>query len=197
MNSKFKFISRFAIVVITAGGLCAAATVWAAGEEFQDVTANPYLQHATPKPKSSATAAPTKRMSAKDQKFLTGAVSAGVWEVENGRAAESKAQSEAAKSIAARLVAENSKTNQEIIDLAKKKGLALSPAGSGAQRIPAAHFDKNYLTLAKQDHQENIRLFEKQATSGDDPDLRNLAARTLPMLKHQLGEVENALGKVK
>ncbi len=197
MNAKFKFISRFSILAIMAGTFCAAATVWAIGEDYQDVTANPYLHHSAPKPKSTVVPKPAKQMTAKDQKFLTGALGAGIWEVENGRSAESRAQSEATKRVASRMVAENSQTNQEIIELAKKKGLALSPAGSGAQKIPATHYDKNYLTLAKQDHQQNIRLFEKQAQSGDDADLKKLAARTVPALKRQLGEVENALGKVK
>jgi putative membrane protein len=193
MNSKSKFVVRLSIVAIVVGTLCAAAT----GQDF-DVTGNPYLRHATPKPKATATvAAKPIKLSATDQKFLTEAVAAGIWEVENGRSAESKAENQSTKSVAARLVAENSKITQEVIALAKKKGLALSPAGARAQKIPGAHYDKNYLTLAKQDHQQNIRAFEKAAKSGNDPDIRNYAARTLPTLRHQLGQVESALGKVK
>jgi putative membrane protein len=196
MNSKSIFILRLAIVAIVTATLCVATTVWAVGEDF-DVTGNPYLRHSTPKPKATATVAKAIKLSATDQKFLTEAVAAGIWEVENGRAAESKAESQATKSVASRLVAENSRINQEIINLAKKKGLALSATGARAQKIPAAHYDKNYLTLAKQDHQQNIRAFEKEAKSGNDPDIKNYAARTLPALRHQLNEVESALGKVK
>jgi putative membrane protein len=202
MNSTPKLISRFTIIVILAGSFCAAAAVWAQSganpQDFQSVSENPFLRHATSKPKTSATAVPKKlNLSAGDQKFLTSALGAGVWEVDNGRAAESRAQHADTKRVAANLVAENSRINQEIVDLAKKKGLGLSPRGSGAQKLPAAHYDKDYLTLAKQDHQENIRVFEKQAKSGHDPELRQFAARTLPGLKHQLGSVEEALGKVK
>jgi putative membrane protein len=197
MNAKFKFISKFAILALMAGALCAAATVWAIGEDYQDVSANPYLRRATPKPKSTVVPKPVKSLSAKDQKFLTSALAAGIWEVENGRAAESKAQNAATKRVAARLVEENSRLNQEIIDLGKKKGLGLSPEGARAQKFPGGHFDKDYLTLAKRDHQENVRVFEKEATSGDDPDLKKLAARALPNLRHQLGSVEEALGQAK
>jgi putative membrane protein len=197
MNTKSTFFSRFAILAVTAGTLCAAAVVWAQTQEFEDVTGNPYLRKPAPKPKTTATVKPRKPMAAQDQKFLVGALGAGVWEVENGKAAQSRAQNASTRRVAEHLVAANSRLNQEIVALAEKKGLGLSPQGSGPQKISGAHYDKDYLTLAKQDHHQNIRLFEKEARSGSDPDLKRMAAGALPGLRQQLGAVEEALGKTK
>ena len=95
------------------------------------------------------------------------------------------------------MVADHSKATNEVVDLAKKKGVGISTDGIKAQQIGAANFDKQYLDLLEQDHQQEVNLFEKEAKSGDDADIKNWAAKTLPMLRQHLAMSKDASSKVK
>jgi putative membrane protein len=194
MKSKFSFISRITIAAVAAGSLGMVATLCAQQPAFPPE--NPYLRRmaATPSPGATA-AAKVSTLSAKDKDFLVSAASSGGWEVETGKLAETRAQSDATKKLAARMVTEHSKANIEVVDLAKKKGLAISTENIKAQQFRGGNFDKQYLTLLKQDHQQDIKIFEKEAQSGDDSDVKAWARKMLPVFKEHLAMAEDALSK--
>jgi putative membrane protein len=48
-----------------------------------------------------------------------------------------------------------------------------------------------------QDHEQSSSLFAKEATSGDDPDIKKWAAKTLPTVKQHLALAKGALNKPK
>jgi putative membrane protein len=124
------------------------------------------------------------------------AVSTGTWEVATGRSAEQKAQNSATKQLAGRMIADYSKTNQELVDLGKRKGLSISPEGK-PQQISADGFDKRYLNLVVQDQQEAVTSFDKEAKSGDDAEIRKWAAKTLPLVRQRLATAKDAFNKAK
>jgi putative membrane protein len=195
MKSKFPFIPKIAMAAVAAGSLSVVATLYAQQPAY--TPDNPFLQkmaatpppRATPNPKAST-------LSAKDKDFLVNAASSGGWEVATGKMAEGKAQSDATRNLAARMSAYHSQTNKEVVDLAKKKGLAISTENIKPQQLSGGpKFDKQYLTLMEQDHQQTIRAFEKEAASGNDPEIKAWAAKTLPTLKEHLSMVTNALSK--
>jgi len=214
MKSKVIFLWQF---TIAAGALFAAAPLWAQGyarpapptgatgpsappttqqEPYQPD--NPFFRKSSPSPAASAAAAAgAKPLTAKDKKFLSGAVSSASWEIATGKLAQQRAQSSAAKEVAARMVADHSKTSPELVDLGKKKGLGISTAGGKAQEITGGDYDKRYLDLVVQDCQEEASLFAKEAKSGDDADVRNWAAKTLPMIKEHLALAKDAMSKAK
>jgi putative membrane protein len=194
MKSKAIFVWQFTIAV---GALFAVATLCAQEEMTQPD--NPFFRKKTTAapsatPRAKAT---TKTLSEKDMKFLRGAASSGGWETATGRSAEQKAQNSATKEVAARMIADHSKTNQEMVDLGKKKGLEISTEGVKAQQITGSDFDKRYLDLVVQDHQEEISVFEKEVKSGDDADIKSWAAKTLPTIKQHLALAKGALNKLK
>jgi putative membrane protein len=213
MKSKLILVPQFAVAV---GALFGTVTLCAQGygppapqpssasvsspqptrqDPFQPD--NPFFRKSSSSPTASAAAArAAKPLSAKDTKFLGDAASGGSWEVATGRSAEQKAQSGATKEIAARIVTDYSKSNKELVDLGKKKGLGISTEGK-AQQISAQDFDKRYLNLVVQEHQEESRVFEKEAKSGDDADIKNWAAKTLPTIKQHLALAKDALSKAK
>jgi putative membrane protein len=159
---------------------------------------NPFLRKSSSSPSpGAAPATGAKPLSAKDKKFFTDAASSGGWEIATGRVAEQKAQSSTAKEIANRMIADHSKTNKELVDLGNKKGLAISIDAVKAQHIAEEDFDKRYLNLVVQDHQEEISLFEKEAKSGDDADIKKWAAKALPTIKQHLALAKDALSKAK
>ncbi len=190
MKSKANFVWQFTIAV---GALFAVATLCAQEEMTQPD--NPFFRKK--RSESSSTAATTKTLSAKDKNFLIGAATTGTWEIATGKLAEQKAQDSTTKEVAARMIADHSSANKELVDLGKRKGVGISAAAGKAQQIPGEGFDKRYLNLVVQDHQEESSLFEKEAKSGDDADIKNWAAKNLPTIKQHLALAKDALSKAK
>ncbi len=157
-----------------------------------DTATNPHLQRHT------AAGAATK-VSAKDNGFLVTASTANAREVEDGKIGQKAATNPEVKNIAARMVADHSKANKELIDLARRKAVSLNTSGVKAQILmaPGPDFDRQLLTMLETEHKKGIADFEKEAKSGDDSDLRAYANRELPILREHLGMVQQTMRKVK
>jgi putative membrane protein len=193
MKPEFISISRFAIVATMAGSLSVIGTVCA--QEDTGIGSNPHLRsQSAPTPPSSTV---TVKLSQKDVSFIQKAGGGGQQEVENGKMAEKQGKSADVKRIGARMVADHTKANKELTELANRKGVKFDTRGVRAQNIGAADFDRTYLKLLEVNHKSDIAEFQKEATSGDDHDLKALASKTLPMLKEHLAMVEDAIRKVK
>src|SRR5213592_2797870 len=192
MKPEFISISRFAIIATMAGSLSVIGTVRA--QEDTAIGSNPHMRaKAAPTP-SSGTA--TVKLSQKDVSFIQKAGGGGQQEVENGKMAEKQGKSADVKQIGARMVADHTKANKELTELANRKGVKFDTRGVRAQNIGAADFDRQYLKLLEVDHKNDIAEFQKEATSGDDRDLKAWASKTLPMLKEHLAMVQDAMRKV-
>jgi len=135
-------------------------------------------------------------LSEQDQKFLQDAAKGGMMEVHMGQLGMERGASPAVKSLSQHLINDHKTANQELADLAKKKGVSLP--GDDAQMaasLPFAtksgdDFDKAFARTAVEDHQKDITEFEKEANSGNDPDLKNWASKTLPTLRAHLAEAQ-------
>jgi putative membrane protein len=193
MKPEFISISQFAIIATMAGSLSVIGTVRA--QEDTGIGSNPHLRaKSAPTPPSGTV---TVKLSQKDVSFIQKAASGGQQEVENGKMAEKQGKSADVKRIGARMVADHTKANKELTELANRKGVKFDTRGVRAQNIGAADFDRTYLKLLEVDHKSDIAEFQKEATSGDDHDLKAWASKTLRMLKEHLAMVEDAMRKVK
>jgi putative membrane protein len=179
------------IVAVVAGAFCITSSVaMAQGRSTDTSTAtNPHL-----KPQTDA--GTQAKVSPKDNTFLVNASSSNATEVEDGKIGE-KAGGAEVKKVAARMVADHGKANKELIDLAKRKGVALSTSGITAQikMAPGPEFDRQFLAMLETEHKKGIAEFEKEAKSGDDSDLRAYANRQLPILRAHLTMVQQAIHK--
>jgi putative membrane protein len=193
MKPEFISISRFAIIATMAGGLSVTGTVRA--QQDTAIGTNPHLRaKSAPTPPSGTV---TVKLSQKDVSFIQKAAGGGQQEVENGKMAEKQGKSADVKRIGARMVADHTKANKELTELAHRKGVTFDTRGVRAQNIGAADFDRQYLKLLELDHKNDIAEFQKEAKSGDDRDVKAWAAKTLPMLQEHLAMVEDAMRKVK
>jgi putative membrane protein len=130
--------------------------------------------------------------------FMVKAARGSMSEVELGKLAQERAQSEDVKKFAQRLVADHGKANEELTALAQQKGVTLpadpaKPPGGGQQRldkIAAPAFDREYVTHMLKDHRKDVAAFRKQAQKGSDPDVKAWAAKTLPTLEEHLRMAE-------
>jgi len=141
-------------------------------------------------------AAQAQNLSAQDQKFIQDAAKGGMMEVQMGRLAMEKGQSQAVKNLSQRLIDDHSKGNRELEALAKRKGVTLPP--DDAKMVYAmplasksgADFDREFARALVEDHQKDIVAFEKQASSGSDADVKNWAKETLPTLRAHLSAAQ-------
>jgi putative membrane protein len=187
---KRNSMSFFRLAMITMAGstLCFIANVGA--QQDTSVADNPHLRAKTAPPKT-----PVVKLSDKDKKFIQVAANAGAGEVADGSAAEQNGQSAAVKKIGARMAADHSRTNNELIALAKKKGLGMDLSMGKARNFPKASFDQQFLFNLQNDYEADIKMFQQEANSGDDADVKAWAAKTEPMLKAHLAMIKDARKK--
>ncbi|MGH8851958.1 MAG: DUF4142 domain-containing protein [Casimicrobiaceae bacterium] len=154
-------------------------------------------QSALAKP-SSAMAAQGKALSARDRKFVTTANEAGAAEIEMARIAMERASASEVKDFASRMVSDHQKADQDLDRIAASKGLSEGDKLSAKdqaeldklRKLQGAGFDREYVKSQLAAHKAAVALFEKQSKSGNDSDLKQFAASTLPTLQDHLQLVE-------
>jgi len=138
------------------------------------------------------------------QAFVRTAAIDGMAEVELGRLASQKALSDEVKKFGERMAADHGKANDELKTLAQTKGIAL-PADLDAKhkqtrdrlsKLSDTAFDRAYMDEMRKDHQKAVDEFQKQSTSGSDPDVKAWAAKTLPVLQEHRQMAERTYGAV-
>ena len=149
--------------------------------------------------------AKTMAVSASDKTFVTNAAIGGMTEVKLGELAASNGQSQAVKDFGKHMVDDHSKANDDLAGIAKGKGMS-PPATPDAEHqkliekfaaLKGAAFDKAYWNQMLVDHQKTIALFDKEASSGVDREIKSFASKTLPTIKMHLKMVQDAMhGKV-
>ena len=141
-------------------------------------------------------------MSSQDRNFVMDAAMGGMLEVELGRLAVQNGASDAVKQFGQRMVDDHSRANQELMSVASSKGMTLPTALDEKHQkdvtkfsgLTGAEFDRAYARMMLQDHEKDVKEFEKQGTRGADPDIRAFATRTLPTLQEHLQMVRQLPG---
>jgi putative membrane protein len=129
-----------------------------------------------------------------DRAFAEKAAMGGAAEVQTGRMAEQKAMNDQVKQFGARMAQDHAKAGAELKQIAAGKGLTLPTSPSAddqrqmdkLEKLAAADFDRTYMTHMVADHKKDIAEFEKEASSGKDPEIKAFAAKTLPTLREHL-----------
>jgi putative membrane protein len=153
---------------------------------------SPYLRHAAqPSPPKMV------KMSDKDTQFISRVGGSNESEIAYGKMAQQKAQSTEVKKIAARIVSDHTRMNKDLVAFAAKKGVKVTTGTVKPENISSKDFDRTYLQMVEKAHQEDVALYERQAKSGNDADLRAWAAKNLSALKAHLAMVRDALKTVK
>lgn len=135
---------------------------------------------------------------APDQAFIMEAASGGLMEVELGTTASANAASAKVKQFGKMMVTDHTKANTELKAIAAKKNVTVpaSPAEKHQSHIDelkakkGAEFDKAYVDMMVDDHQEDINKFEDEAKNGKDPDVKAFASKTLPVLNKHLTSIK-------
>jgi putative membrane protein len=129
-----------------------------------------------------------------DKMFVEKAAVGGMFEVKSSQVAQQMATDANVKTFAARMVADHTKANQELMALARQKGWQVPTAMdqkhtdmlNQLSKKQSGEFDKGYMDIQVKAHDKTVALFEKAAEHCQDSDLKAWARKTLPTLKeHQ------------
>ena len=132
-----------------------------------------------------------------DREFVEQAAHSGHAEVSMGQSA-AESENAAVSAFGKQMIADHGMMNDELAALAKRKGvepptgpdLASQAKGAVVGVMPGKAFDKQYVSSQLDDHQETLALFRKQAQSGQDPDLKALAAKGIPVIQGHIAQLE-------
>jgi len=153
----------------------------------------------TARQQSGSQSGSANRLAGADQTFAMKAAQGGMAEVKLGQLAKDHASSSAVKQFGQQMVDDHSKANDELKDLASKKGITL-PTDLAAKdqatydrlsKLNGAEFDRAYMADMVKDHRTDVSEFRRESERGQDSDLKSWAGKTLPTLEHHLQMAES------
>jgi putative membrane protein len=129
-----------------------------------------------------------------DRDFVDNAAHGGLAEVELSRLAQKSANPDV-RNFADRMITDHTKANARLAAIAKAGGVAV-PNSLDAEhqqlreKLANEHdgnFDRDYAHAMVVDHDQAIRLFQREELSGGDASLKEFARNTLPTLQEHRG----------
>ena len=138
-----------------------------------------------------------------EQTFLKESAQAGLMEVQMGRLAAQKGQSEQVRQLGQKLVQDHGKANQELKLMAAQKQITLptdlktehQSMISHLKSLEGAEFDKEFRKHALHHHQEDIQKFQTASQQAADSDVKAFAQKTLPVLQQHLKMAQDIRGE--
>ncbi len=134
-----------------------------------------------------------------DKKFAKDAAMGGMTEVELGKLAVQKGSSDAVKQFGQKLIDDHTKANDQLKELASKDSLNLPDSLDSKHqsrvdklaKLSGPKFDKAFIKDAVKDHEKDISEFKNEAQYGSDPNVKQFASNTLPILQQHLAAAKD------
>lgn len=182
---------------------CAALAISAAGAASAAGTARP----TAPAEAGQDAAAPAQDPGygatavATAQEFVDAAGQSGMMEVMSSEIATEQAEAEDVREFARMMIDDHTAANEQLMSIASDEGLTaptmLDDRHQGmiddiaAERETGEEFDRDYLDLQEEAHEEAVALFDAYAEDGENEALRTFASDTLPTLQAHLEQVRS------
>ena len=143
---------------------------------------------------TTATSRSNTSLPAGDRDFMMKAAQSDMAEIQGGQIAKEKASSDAVKKFADQMVTDHTKTSGQMKTIAASRSVALptTPASKDERDLKklatmsGTDFDRAYMASQVRAHRDAVALFQKEAKSGKDAELKAFAATTLPALQEHL-----------
>lgn len=135
-------------------------------------------------------------VSKQDRHFVAEAVPAGLAQVELGRLATERANSEEVRAFARRMIDDHSETNERLrafaqhyaIDAPKRLDDAQAQTKDALRQLDGPAFDRAYMKAQVTHHETTLTVYQRQAELGKAAALQALAQTTAPVLEEHLEE---------
>jgi putative membrane protein len=134
-----------------------------------------------------------------DQAFVTKALEGGMAEVELGKLAADKSQSQDVKQFAQKMVNDHSQMGDKWFKpVAQQIGVS-EPKGPSKkdkklieklQGLSGQEFDTQYIQAMVKDHQEDLKEFKNEAQAAQDPNVKQIAEQGTKVISQHLQMIE-------
>ena len=133
--------------------------------------------------------------------FVAKAEEAGEFEIGSSRLAKNKSQNPAVTQFADQMISDHTAAAEKLRAVAHLQGVGsdkanvLTPAHQAdmdkLEKATVAEFDALYIDVQTKAHEDAVELFKSYGEDGDDAQLKQFAAQTLPTLEAHLAHVRS------
>ena len=134
----------------------------------------------------------------RDQTFIKDAIEGNLAEVQMGKLAQDKGQSDGVKSFGQMLATDHADANQKATAVANQIGVTPPTEPNAKQKalyekmskLSGAAFDQQFAKEMVQDHKQDIQKYQQAAKKQNDP-VGDYANQTLPTLQKHLQQAQS------
>jgi putative membrane protein len=145
------------------------------------------------------------QFSSSDFKFVCEAARGGKMEVQAGELARNQASDPQVKEFGERMVTDHTKAGAELKTLASQKGASVPEELSSKeqrhlehlQKLSGKDFDRAYMDAMVQDHEKDLKEFQKASKDSDDAGLKAFAAKTASLVEQHLEQAKQIQASIK
>ncbi len=146
----------------------------------------------------------TSNLSADDKDFILKAHNGGLTEIETSKLAKKTSSNDSIKAFAQDMIDDHKKADAKLKKIAKDLNVTV-PKDLDAEHqaqvdqlknAKGGDFDQKYVAIQDKGHNETIAAFQKEADNGDNSQLKDFAAKTLPELQMHLQKIKALEAKV-
>jgi putative membrane protein len=157
--------------------------------------------------RTTAATEPSSGVSAEDRDFMIAAAKGGLAEVAFGKeiSLSGKNVSPSVKAFGDRMMIDHRKADAELNQLAAKKGVTMpTELDAEAQatltklsNLNGPELDKEYAYAMIDDHEKDVKAFRNASQNAKDPELRDWAAKMVPVIESHLAQARDMEMKTK
>ncbi len=147
---------------------------------------------------SSSSSNASDSLSHADKRFLSKAAEAGETEMQFSQLAGTQASNPDVRSYAGMMNTDHQQMASDLQALARQKGVDLKQTDVTSEHKykslsskSGMDFDKDYISDMVSDHEDAVKLFQKESTDGKDADVKAFAAKYLPTLQQHLDKANS------
>ena len=138
------------------------------------------------------------------ESFMKEAAQGGNAEVEMGKLASTKATDPEIKKFGQMMATDHAAAGKDLEAVAKKKNVTL-PTDLGTHQatmdklkgLSGADFDRYYVEQMVEDHESDLKAFQKQSQGSTDADVKAFAAKVVPVIQKHLDAIKAVQAKMK
>jgi putative membrane protein len=143
----------------------------------------------TPPSREVRVVEPARSLKRSDRDFFDKAAKASMSEVAISRVAAARTSNPEVRRFAQIMIEDHERASEELGALATTYGFSLpakDPHPDRWEKRDAKNFDKEYMDKMVSDHEDVVKLFEKQAKDGHDVEAVAFARKHLPKMQEHL-----------
>lgn len=132
--------------------------------------------------------------------YVAKAGASDLYEIQSSQLAQQKTGSDAVRTFAQMMIEHHTATTQQVTAAAKSAGLTPPPPALEPKqramldqlgRLEGTAFDAAYLRQQRTAHDEALALHSNYARSGDNPALRDTAAKAVPIVQRHIQQLQS------